>query len=85
MNNNGQGHAVEDRVRDEMRHIGNHIAEAIEKAGGGYGFALFIFERRKAGHINFVSDANLRDLVGLMEKFIEMAERDLDRPPPPRR
>ncbi|NEI52687.1 hypothetical protein GR217_34275 [Rhizobium leguminosarum] len=85
MNNNGQGHAVEDRIREEMRHIGNHIADGIEKAGGGYGFALFVFERRPGGSVNYVADLHMRHLVELMKEFIERTERDLDRPPPPRR
>jgi hypothetical protein len=85
MNDNEYQEVVEDRIRTEMRHIGHSIGSAIDAAGGGYGFVLIIFERKaEKPRVNFVANAERETIVTLMKDFIEQAEHDFDRPPPPR-
>ena len=66
-----------DEIEGNLKVVMQRVAEAIEKAleEDNMGFALLVFDFGPGGRMNFISNANRRDMVKAMKELIENLEK----------
>jgi hypothetical protein len=65
----------EARAKEIMRGVGEGLSEMFPKMG----FCLMIFEFNTEGQMNYISNADRRDVVKAMEEFIEKTKDSWNR------
>jgi hypothetical protein len=67
---------VTDRLQDEYRDQMTAIANVLDRALGGAGFTLLVYDLNKPvnGRINFISNSNRADVITAMKEFIAQDE-----------
>jgi hypothetical protein len=63
----------------ETKELMQSVASALEEVFPKLGFCLMIFEFNKSGQMNYISNADRRDVVEAMEEFIVKTKGTWDR------
>jgi hypothetical protein len=69
-----------EEITSRLRDIGDRIHKAINESSlaGKMGFALLIFEFGENGATFYISDAQRRDMINVLEEFIERQRKEMN-------
>ncbi len=69
-----------EEIASRLRDIGDRIHRAINDSSlaGKMGFALLIFEFGENGATFYISDAQRRDMINVLEEFTERQRKEMN-------